>query len=182
MRRVLMLVVVFMLVAGTVPAGSFSLYGAWWDQDDAGSIGGWGLRATKGDGGWIIDLSLAFFKNHTRVDDGNFHWEGKLSVKPLELGLRYTSPYPHLFRPYAGGGISYNYLNVSPGSSNNMWGWYGVAGFYLGNIRSVDFMMEVLYRGVNSTKITLRDGEGGEMKGRVDLAGWAVNVGVTLHI
>ena len=178
---ILTVLVVAVAMAGTASAGSFSLYGSWWDQGDIGSIGGWGLRFTKGDGGWIVDLSLGFFKNHGQVEDPAFPWEGKVSLKPLELGLRYTSPYPHLFRPYAGGGISYNYLHVSPGSANNMWGWYAVGGLYVGDIRTVDFMVEVLYRGVNSTRITLRDGTGGELRGRVDFGGWALSAGVTFH-
>ncbi len=182
MRRVAILVLGLAAVAGPAAAGSFSLYGSWWDQGDFGSIGGWGLRATQGDGGWVVDLSLGFFENRGRVEDPAFPWEGKVSVKPLELGMRYTSPYPNLFRPYAGGGISYSFLQLRPGSSNNMWGWYGVAGLYVGDIRTLDFMVEVLYRGENSTRITLRDPALGEVSGRVDLGGWAVNVGVTFHL
>jgi len=178
--RATVLALLLLLVTGTASAGSFSLFGSWWDQGDISGIGGWGLRMTRGEGGWIMDLSLGFFRNRGQTGDPAFPWEGKVSVKPLEFGLRYTSPYPHLFRPYAGGGFSYNYLNVSPGSANNMWGWYAVGGFYLGNIRTVDFMAEVLYRGSNSTKITIREDER-ELSGRVDLGGWALNMGVTFH-
>ena len=179
---VLTTLAIILAVAGPVYAGGFSLYGSWWDQGDAGSIGGWGLRLTRGDGGWLLDFSLGFFGNHTQVEDTATPWEGKLSVKPLEIGLRYTSPYPHTFRPYAGGGISYNFLDVSPGSVDNMWGWYAVGGLLIGNIRTIDFMVEVLYRGVNDTGITLKSCSGEALRGRVDLAGWALNAGVTIHL
>jgi len=62
-----------------------------------------------------------------------------------------------------------------------MWGWYAVGGLLVGNIRTVDFCVEALYRGVNSTRITLRNEAGETLHGRVDLGGWAFNAGVTIH-
>jgi outer membrane protein W len=165
-------------VSSVASAGSFSLFGFGWDQSDVGTVGGGGLRMTSGDGGWLIDLTLSYATQHYSVEALNY--QGRFKVLPVDLGVRYTSPYPHLVRPYAGGGITYSFINVTTGKANNKWGVYGVAGLYIGNIRTVDFFVEAMYRAMNETKITFR-GDGWEVPVHVDASGWQGSLGVTFH-
>ncbi len=178
-KRSVGMAVVMLLVTAAASAGSFSFFGFAWDQKDVGTLGGGGLRMTSGAGGWLIDLSFSYGTKHYSLPALNY--QGRFKILPVDLGVRYTSPYPHLVRPYAGGGITYNFINITTGKANNKWGLYGVGGLYIGNIRTVDFFIEAMYRSMNATRITFR-GYDWEASTKVNASGWQGSLGVTFHL
>jgi len=177
-KRFLTAIILVVMASSTASASSFSLFGFGWDQKDVGTVGGGGIRMTSGDGGWLIDLTLSYATQHYSVPELNY--QGRFKVLPVDLGVRYTSPYPHLVRPYAGGGLTYSFINITTGSAKNKWGLYGVAGLYIGNIRTVDFFIEAMYRVMSSSRITFR-GPDFEAAFDVDASGWEGGLGVTFH-
>jgi len=177
-RRSVTAIVIILLASGVASAGSISLFGFGWDQNDVGSVGGGGIRMTSGNGGWLIDLTLGYASQSYSIPD--IHYRGKFKILPVDLGVRYTSPYPRVLRPYAGAGITYNFINITTGKANDKWGLYGVAGLYIGNIRTVDFFIEATYRAMDPTKITFR-GANWEAPIKADASGWQGSLGVTFH-
>jgi len=181
MGRRLISTLLFMMVAGTAGAGSISLFGTVWNQNDPGTAAGGGLRLTGAQGEWRSDVTFSWVTaSWTQAAPGGA-FANSFDVFPIDIGLRYVAPVGFRLQPYLGGGATYNYVSTDVGTVDNKWGWYGVAGLNWGNPYGIDFFVEAIYRDAD-TYLKFTDPVAGHQRTRVDLSGLGINLGVVFHL
>lgn len=141
------------LAVFSVPAhaGSFGLYGSYWDSDQADSSKGGGVRAGFN---FVKYLELDF--HGTYYPSFSTDVQGQMvdvKAKPVEGGLRVNLLPGGPINPYVGAGVSYFFLDTDQGEIDNQSGIYGQAGLELGGEGS-RFFVEALWRKMDTT-ITL---------------------------
>jgi outer membrane protein W len=147
-KRVALCVATSILFAVPSWAGSFGLYGAYWDSDNAGNS--WGAGARIGFD-FVKYLELEFHGTYypdfgadvlgTNVD---------VTAIPTDGGLRVNFLPDKKFNPYIGAGASYYFLDASDGSLDNTTGWYGEAGLEFGG-KNTRFFLEAMWREMDAT-------------------------------
>lgn len=158
-------------------AGSFGLYGSYWDTKDLDHAFGGGIK-TAFDLGPVVDLDLAatYFNNLSKSDVFKIH------AAPLDVGLSFHVPTDSGVRPYVGGGASYYLLGSNHGSISDEVGWYGKAGLEIGPRANsgAHFFAEVNYRDVSGTVKNTEHNlpESVSDKVKLQLRGPGANVGV----
>ena len=176
-KTVLVLVGCLVLVTGPAWAGgAFSLFGTYGQTNEWNRSFGAGARVSFGGERLMGDFTATWFpsSNGTVAKNGSQNIYDTLQIIPLDIGLRYMFSPGSELRPYIGAGASYTLINLSSGSADDEWGYYGVAGF---GIFMFDggggFYVELLYR---KTEATLYYG-GNSVD--ADLGGVAGTVGFT---
>jgi len=181
MRRVLVLLCVFILASTMAVAGDLSIFGSGWDQNDPGSVYGGGFRLTGQEGPWAADLTVTWLSDSAYSwYGGSWHFRNSLQVTPVEVGARYIADTQSAFRPYGGGGIGYYFISSDFGKVDDEWSGYALVGFNFGNPHSVDFFMEAVYRWL-TTDVKINDPVAGNIKYEADLKGFGINIGAVIH-
>jgi len=147
-KRVALCVATSILFAVPSWAGSFGLYGAYWDSDDAGSSWGGGARIGFD---FVKYLELEFHGTYypdfgTDVLGTSFD----VTAIPTDGGLRINFLPTKPVNPYIGAGATYYFLDSSEGSLDNTTGWYGEAGLEFGG-KNTRFFMEAMWRAMDTT-------------------------------
>jgi len=131
----------------TVPswAGSFGVYGAYWDSNDASSSWGGGARVGFS---FVKFLELEF--HGTYYPDFGADILGSsidITATPVDGGLKFNILPDKAFNPYVGAGTSYYFMDTSDGSIeiDNSTGWYGEAGLDFGG-DNARFFVEAVWR------------------------------------
>ena len=193
MKKVCMIALLCCLAGSPAWSGTFSIFGSYWDTDEAGEAGGAGV----GVGiplGQVVDLELrgTYFEELSEdplealfdPDDPVFR-DFSLTVVPIEAGLRVKFMPGQAFTPYLSAGAAYYLLDIDRGELDDEAGWYAGLGAMFGDGQGIDFFAEALYRGVEATveldpedidDIDDIDFQGDQVD--LDLAGPAANVGV----
>lgn len=176
--KILVLFALCALAAGAPAlAGDFGLYGSWWDTEALGSTAGGGLKYAFGDAGLRFELRGSYFPDLTEdfgelIEDGTGDAEVEAVVP--EAGITYNFAPAARAQFYLGGGLSYYLLDINEFDIDDEVGWYGLAGFILGDARGPAFFAEALYRDVEGT-VT---GSSLEDDVTLDLSGLSANAGV----
>lgn len=155
---------VVLLSSAPASAGSFAVYGTWWDTDDAGDAGGIGLNYAWRLGE-VVDLEtrLAWYEELTDkpLDDffsGDSPLATGLTVIPLEVGIRFNfARDSNVWSPWAGGGVAYYALDTDSGNVDDEIGFYATLGSMFGDGKGADFYAEVGYRFVEGQVSDLGD-------------------------
>ena len=133
----------------TVPswAGSFGVYGSYWDSSDAGSSWGGGVRVGFD---FLKFMQLEFHGTYfpsfgTDVLGSNVD----VTATPVDGGIRFDFLPDKKINVYAGAGASYYFMDSKDGSMDNTTGWYGEAGLEFG--KTSRFFAEVMWRKMDTT-------------------------------
>ena len=129
-------------------AGSFGLYGSYWDSDQVDSSWGGGVRIGFN---FVKFLELEFHG----TDYPSFSsttTPAALDIKaiPADGGLRFNILPTKAVNPYFGAGVSYYFLDSDEGSIDNQTGWYGEAGLDFGG-KNARFFLEAMWRKMDTT-------------------------------
>lgn len=136
----------FAAASASAVTPSAAVFTAYWNTQETAS--GFGLGA-KGRFSWF-ELRATYYNDlnaNPRLADRNF----QVSVFPVEAGLIVDLPADWPFKPYAGGGAGYYFMDTDLGHVNSQLGWYAVAGGEFGADANVSFLLEVIYRRLNTT-------------------------------
>ncbi|HEX3127892.1 MAG TPA: outer membrane beta-barrel protein [Thermoanaerobaculia bacterium] len=168
------------LAAPAAKATDFSVFGAYWDTQDADQGLGGGAKLRLGQ---YVELRGTYFSDVTAdTDPERFDFE--VSAIPLEAGLRFDFAPNEAFSPYIGGGASYVMLDTTEGDIDDEVGWYAVLGAEFARQPSgLGFMVEGIYRGVEATVTEDDDGFPDHVHDDVNLNldGFGVNAGLVWH-
>jgi Outer membrane protein beta-barrel domain len=144
------LATIFALVAMfSVPAqaGSFGVYGSYWDSDQASHSTGGGARVGFT---FVKFLELDFhgtYYSDFKTDVGGQSVDVK--AKPVDGGLRVNLLPGGPLNPFVGAGATYYFLDTSQGSIQSKTGIYGQAGLEFGGA-GPRFFVEALWRRMES--------------------------------
>jgi hypothetical protein len=137
-----------LLIAAPARAGSFGVYGAYWNSDQADSSAGGGAK-----------VGFAFVKFLEFEIRGSFHPSFETDVmgqnvdvkaRPLDGGLRVNLLPSGPVNPYLGAGLTYYFLDTDEGDVDNEAGIYGQAGLEFGG-KTRRFFVEALWRKMDTT-------------------------------
>ena len=150
-KRIAITLAALALLVVPAHAGSFGLYGSYWDSNDADSSKGYGVRAGFS---FVKRLELDFhgtyYPSFTTDVNGQMV---DVKAKPVDGGLRVNLLPDGPLNPYVGAGVSYFSLDTDQGEIDNKTGIYGQAGLEFGGEGS-HFFVEALWRKLDTT-ITL---------------------------
>ena len=170
MKRILACLTV-VLIAGTVSAqaGSFGVFGSYWDSDEADTAAGAGVLL-----GFNFATRLTLEFRGTYFDDfeaDEFATTFDVSVIPIDAGLRIDILQDKVVNPYIGGGVTYYLLDTDLGEIDDEGGYYGLFGLDFGS-EHVRFFVEGMYRHAEGTV------EEGGFDADIDFTGVTGNAGV----
>jgi len=136
------------LASAPASAGSFGVYGAYWDAKDPDSS--WGVGARVGFD-FVKYLELEFHGTYYG-DFGQDILGTSVDMRaiPVDGGLRINFLPEKVVNPYVGAGFTYYFLDVSDGSVDNTTGWYAEGGLEIGK-GNTKFMMEAVWRKMDTS-------------------------------
>lgn len=173
-----------LVLAAPAAAADFGIFGTYAQAADVSDSAGLGIKTTFGSGPvgftvratYLPDLGESFddlFDNDN--DFGNF----ELTAVPLDAGVTFGFGAARQF--WVGGGATYVILDPEIGSADDQAGWYAEAGFKTGRPTGINFFVEGVYRGIESTvNFDADDFENIDFRDEVDLdlSGVSVNAGI----
>ena len=160
-KHSLFLLIACSLVATSVSAASFSVFGTYWDTDRLGEAFGGGLAVGIPLGEVVeLDLRASYLEELNKPfqaiidgDEGIFQ-KTTVEMLPLDVGLRFNLQRRGAFNPYVGAGGTYYLLDTNVGNDiDDEIGYYGMVGARFGDARGAGFFTEILYRKVEATVI-----------------------------
>ena len=123
-------------------AGSFGVYGSYWDSDQADRSWGGGGRVGFSFVKLLeLDFHGTYYPSFT-TDIGGQSVDVK--AKPVDGGLRVNLLPGGPINPYAGAGVTYYFFSTNQGDIDSKTGIYGQAGLEFG--RDSRFFVETLWR------------------------------------
>jgi len=149
-RKFAMLLAILALFSAPSWAGSFSLFGSYWDSKDADVSWGGGVRVG-------FDLTKRFeleFHGTYYPDFKDDQFPGtsiELTAIPVDGGLKFNFIPDKAVNPFVGAGVSYYFLSTSPGSVEDQSGVYLDAGLDIGDKDGARFFAEVMWRKVDTS-------------------------------
>lgn len=187
------------LLATPASAGSFSLFGSYWDTDQLDEAGGGGIAAAFGitpDDRLELEFRASYYEelksnefdrilDQIADDDRTPFQEVGVEITPLEAGLRFNFAPEAPLNFYIAGGGGYYLLDGSGGFEvDDEFGFYVGGGLMIGNPDGVSFLAEVIWRkiegSVSNDPDRLDDVDDLDFNNQVDvdLDGPAANVGI----
>ena len=128
-------------------AGSFGVYGSYWDSNDGGSSWGGGVRVGFDFFKWMeLEFHGTYFPDFGADILGS---NVDITATPVDGGLRFNFLPDKAVNVYAGAGASYYFMDASDGSMDNSTGWYGEAGLEFG--KKSRFFVEAMWREMDTT-------------------------------
>lgn len=176
-KTILFAVAALAILAGPASAADFSIFGAYWNTQDADEAAGAGAKLRLGR---FVELRGTYFSDVT-ADTEPERFDFEVSAIPLEAGLRFDFAEGAAFSPYVGGGASYIMLDTTEGDIDDEVGYYAVLGSEFGQRDSgLSFMAEAIYRNVEATVSEDEDGFPDDIRDDVILRldGLGVNAGI----
>ena len=170
MKRILTCLAV-VLLAGTVSAqaGTFGVFGSYWDSDEADSAMGVGaLVGFEFADFMTLEFRGTYFEDFTADE---FASTFDMSVIPLDAGLRFDILKDKRVNPYLGIGGTYYLLDTDLGEVDDEFGYYGLVGLDFG-FDTFRFFVEAMYRQAEGTV------ESGGTDADVDFTGVTGNAGI----
>lgn len=149
LRKVAMLLAILALFSAPSWAGSFGLYGSYWDTKDADAS--WGAGARVG----FNFTSMLELEFHGTYYPGfrNDQFSGQsldVTAIPVDGGLKFNFLPDKAVNPFVGGGFSYFFLSTDPGSVDDQSGVYLNAGLDAGAKDTAKFFAELMWRKVDT--------------------------------
>lgn len=179
MKKKMVATVAFALFAQLSFAGNIGLFGSYWDTKEASDAFGGGVKL-KMDMGQAVYFELR--GSYFEFDDEVEGVKATLDVIPAEAGFIFLLvPGRQAFRPYAGGGVGYYFMEAKVSVSgtkesldiDDEMGYYAVAGAEFSLNRSVSLFAEAKYTWLKIKKVE-------ELKTDTKLDGFGANVGLLL--
>ena len=149
MKRILPCLAI-VLLAGTVSAqaGSFGVFGSYWESDEADSAAGvgalFGFEFAKA---MTLEFRGTYFEDFTADE---FASEFDITVLPFDWGLRFDFMKDRKVNPYIGVGGTYYFLESDLGEVDDELGFYGQLGLDFG-FENFRFFIEGMYRQAEGT-------------------------------
>lgn len=147
------------LAAGAVPAsaGSFALFGSYWDTDAIGETAGGGIQfgIPLGGAGLELDFRGTYYPDLTEDFEGLIEGDDTVEIEveavPVDVGVSYYFGNQNV-QPYVGGGATYYILDIDRGELDDEYGFYGKGGILFGSgPNGANFFVEAMYRDVDGT-------------------------------
>ena len=170
MKRILTCLAV-VLLAGTVSAqaGTFGVFGSYWDSDEADTAAGVGAVVGFNFASRItLEFRGTYFEDFTADE---FATTFDVSVIPIDAGIHFDILPDKTVNPYVGGGVTYYLLDTDLGEIDDEAGYYVEAGLDFGG-ENIRFFVEALYRQAEGTV------ESGGTDADIDFTGITGNAGV----
>jgi len=149
-RIPVVLVAILMLFSAPIWAGSFSLFGSWWNSKDADASWGAGARA-----GFDLAKMLELeFRGTYYPAFKNDEFPGEsfdLTAIPVDGGLKVNFLPDKTVNPFVGAGISYYFLSIDPGEVDDQLGVYLSTGLDIGARDGARFFADLMWRKVDTS-------------------------------
>ena len=162
-------VLTVLLMSAAVPAfaGSFGVYGSYWDSDIESVYGG-GIRVGFNFLKWMeLEFHGTYFTDMSEEDGGV---DVEVSTIPVDGGLRFNFLHDRSVNPYAGAGVTYWILDADEVEIDDEFGYYAEAGVEFG--KRTRFFAEAQWRILEAN---VDDGIDDE---DIDFDGFGINAGV----
>jgi hypothetical protein len=129
-------------------AGSFGVYGSYWDSDQADKSEGGGVRVGFNFVKFLeLDFHGTYYSSFSTSVLGQIV---EVKAKPVDGGLRINLLPGGSVNPYVGAGVTYYILDTDRGEIDNQTGIYGQAGLEFGG-DGTRFFVEALWRKMDTT-------------------------------
>ena len=149
-KRVVTFLAILTLFSAPSWAGSFSLFGSYWNSKDADASWGAGARV-----GFNLTKVLEMeFHGSYYPDFKDDEFPGQsfdLTAIPVDGGLKFNFAPDSALNPFVGAGVTYYFLSTSPGGVDNQTGVYLDAGVDMGDKDGARFFAEVMWRKVDTS-------------------------------
>ena len=169
MKRIpVVLLVLIFAAAAPAFAGSFGVYGSYWDGNDPGSTYGGGVRIGFDFLKWMeLEFHGTYYSDFSQdISSQDF----SLTALPVDGGLRFNLLPKSKVNVYVGGGVTYYFMDTNLGSLDNEFTYYGEGGLEFGG--KTKFFAEALWRSLDTT-VNQSTGDTD-----VDFSGISVNAGI----
>ena len=132
-----------LFVSAPARAGSFGVYGSYWDSDQAdSSLGGGGKVGFTFVKFLELEFHGTYYPSFTTDASG---LAVDVKAKPVDGGLRVNLLPSAPVNPYVGAGVTYYFLSTDQGAIDSKTGIYGQAGLDVGS-GNTRFFVEALWR------------------------------------
>ena len=149
-RKVGMLLAIMALCSAPSWAGSFGVFGSYWDTKDADASWGAGVRT-----GFSFNKMLELeFRGTYYPNFKNDEFPSQsvdLRAIPVDGGLKINFLPDQVVNPYVGGGFTYYFLSTDPGEVDDQSGVYLNAGLDAGPKDGAKFFAELMWRKVDTS-------------------------------
>ena len=172
MKRVpIVLLGLMLLTAAPAFAGSFGIYGSYWDGSDTGSTYGAGARMGFQFLKWLeLEFHGTYYTDFENdIQSSNF----ELTALPVDGGLKFNLLPKSKVNVYVGGGVTYYFMDTNLGSVDDEFTYYGEAGLEFGG--KTKFFVEALWRSLDTTV------DDPTSSVDVDFSGVSANAGINWH-
>jgi hypothetical protein len=167
-KKLTVCLALFTLCSAPSWAGSFGVYGAYWNPDVVDDNFGGGARIGFD---FVKFLELEFHGTYfPDFEVETLSGPAEIHAIPVDGGLRINFIPEGGFNPYIGAGVTQYFLDSDDVSIDNETGWYGEAGFEAGE--HTKFFAEVMWRKLDTTLSF------GSFDEDTNMDGWGVNAGV----
>ena len=149
-RKVAMLLAILALFSAPSWAGSFGVFGTYWDTKDADASWGGGVRTGFS---FTKMLELEFHASYfPGFKNDQFPSQSvDLRAIPVDGGLRLNFLPDQVVNPFVGGGFSRYFLSTDPGEVDDQSGVYLNAGLDAGPKDGAKFFAELMWRKVDTS-------------------------------
>lgn len=168
-RYAMLLTLVLLCAAAPAYAGSFGVYGTYWDEGDVDPVYGAGARIGFNFLKWLeLEFHGTWYQD-AEVEDPSMTFD--VSTIPIDGGLKFNLLPEGKFNFYVGAGFTYYLMDSDFGEVDDETGYYGDAGIEFGG-DNTKFFIEAIWRDLDTTV----DDPGGDI--HVDFSGIAANAGL----
>jgi hypothetical protein len=181
-RKTIKLLGLFLCVMGiggmALADSGLGVFGAYWSTDDADEGFGLGAKLSLGADPVYFVARGTFYQDLLDDDEAG---DIELQAIPVDAGLEFGGDMSESLRLFAGGGVSYCFLELDGvGELDDEVGWYVNGGIELRLSERLSLFGEVIWRGIEGT---VEDDDLGEITGDVDLdlSGFGAHVGLVFR-
>ena len=147
LKQFLVAIATLSLFCAPAMAGSFGVFGSYWDSSDASNSWGGGARVGFGFVKFLeLEIKGTYYPSFTLTESGQ---SVDFKATPVDGGLRFNILPEKSINPYVGAGATYYFLNTSDGSADNKTGWYGEGGVEFG--KKTHIFVEAVWRKMDTT-------------------------------
>lgn len=159
------------LLSSSALAGSYGVFGSYWDPKDGDGVWGAGANMRGGTGLFYIGLRGTYYQDIPESVGG----EGvELRAIPVDVSIGIQLSPISVLDVYGGAGMTYYFLDSDRGSVDNEFGWLLEAGAEIKLSPRFGIFAEGVWRDVNGAVE-------GNHSGDIDLNGFTVNVGLVFR-
>jgi hypothetical protein len=162
------------LCFGSLYADGVGVFGSWWSTDEADDAYGAGVKARTTIGHGYGELRASYFED---ISEDFALLDYELTVIPIDVAIGLQTDPSRDVMLYAGGGISYFFMDSNIGDGDDLAGVFAQAGSELKLNENTALFLEFMWRDIEARVTDDVD----LVENRFEIGGPSVNLGIMLR-